>query len=142
MPAATTPSSGILCLLKVNTGTPEIPVYTSVGAQRNATLKMDGKEIDVTSKDSGGWEENVPGTKSWAIDCDGLYMDGDAAQTELEDAYMAGDQIMVNVVTPSGRLYAGTATITSLEIAAPHDKEMTNKVSLKGSGALTPTPAV
>lgn len=142
MPAATKPSTGVDALLKVNTGTDASPVWTAVGAQRNATLKVNNKPVDITSKDGNGWEANISGLSSWGVDCDGLYIDGDAAQQLLETAILTQAYITIELLMPSGKMYAGEGAITSWEVDAPHDKELGYKLSIQGNGALTATPAV
>ena len=44
------PSDGVDFLLKVNTGTAEIPVWTVIGGQRGATLSLTAEQIDASNK--------------------------------------------------------------------------------------------
>ena len=62
--------SGITFLLRVNTGTAGSPSYTTIAAQRSATLNRSAETIDVTTKDSNRWTESIYGNREWSIDAD------------------------------------------------------------------------
>jgi TP901-1 family phage major tail protein len=128
--------SGVDFLVKVNTGTEASPVWTTVGGQRNATLNLDSDAIDVTSKDSNGWHEEIVGISNWSIEFDGLILEDDAGYLELEEAYMNKTLVMVQLATPAGKTYTGKARIT-LSIEGPYDGEATVSGTLTGSGQLT-----
>lgn len=128
--------SGVNFLIKVNTGTESAPVWTIVGGQRNATLNKSTETIDVTSKDSGGWTESIPGRRSWSIEFDGLLILGDAALEALQTAWEQGQQVLVQYTTPDGRAETGLATLTALNIEAGHGGPATAKGTLTGTGAI------
>lgn len=120
----------------MNTGTVETPVWTAVGGQRNATLNMGTATVDTTSKDSSGWEENLPGLRNWNVEFDGLFVEDDDGLAALEDAFMSGKQVQVQVATPAGITYEGTATLTDFSYEGPYEGEATASGTLTGSGAL------
>lgn len=130
---------GVSVLLKVNTGTDLLPVWTAVGGQRGATLNRSADTIETTSKDSTGYKSYAYGFKDWSIDADGLLVTDDAGYGELEDAFIAGTTIKVDVVMASGDKYSGDVIITDFPIEAPYDDMTTYSVTLQGSGALTKT---
>jgi len=138
MPAVT----GVTFLIQVNTGTETSPTWTAVGGQRGATLNRSVDEADVTSKGSLGWHEGIPTIKTWSIDFDGLVVEDDAAYKLLEAAYMDGEILQVEVVTPAGNKYSGNAFLTDFSIDAPYDDAMTYSGTLQGTGPLTLTPEV
>ncbi|MEB6213526.1 phage major tail protein, TP901-1 family [Enterococcus casseliflavus] len=127
---------GIDFLVKVNTGTTELPNYVSVAGQRGASLSRDAETMDSTSKDSQGWNENLSGFKSWSIDSDGLLVEDDAGYLALEDAYMEGEPVIISLTTASGNKYEGKAIVTSLPLDAPYDDLATYEVTFTGTGAL------
>ena len=88
----------------------------TVGSQRNASLKMDGKEIDVSDKTTGGWDTMIVGNRSWAIDCEAILLDSDAGQDAIEAAFLAGTQVSVAIAVGARGTYSGTASIVSLEM--------------------------
>lgn len=127
---------GIDFLVKVNTGTAEVPEYTAVGAQRGASLSLSGEVLDKTSKQSDGWTESLSGMKSWSISTDGLLILDDAGYLALETAYMNGENVVVQMHTKSGALYEGQAIITTIDLDAPYDDLASYSVELTGAGAL------
>lgn len=132
--AATT---GVDFLIKVNTGTTQSPVWTSVGGQRGATLSMTTAEADTTNKDSDGWHEGLPTIRSWSISGDGLIIETDTGFGELLDAYINNTQVSVQLATAGTKKYSGLATLTDFSYDAPYDGEATCSYTLTGSGALT-----
>lgn len=128
--------SGVDFLVKINTGTDAAPVWTTVGGQKGATLNLGGKDIDITSKDSAGWEEHLVGPRNWKISFDAMYVEDDAGYIALENAYMNGSIVMVALTTPSGKKYSGKATVT-LDLDAPSDNAAGLKGTLNGTGPLT-----
>ncbi len=128
---------GVAFLIKANTGTEAAPVWTTVGGQRNGTLKMSMDTVDVTSKDSNGWTERLAGNRDWSIDFDALLIEGDAGLSQLESAYLGQKKVQVQFVTPLGAKYQGDAFLTDFNYEAPYDGEATASGTLTAAGALT-----
>lgn len=129
-------------LVKVNTGTAELPVWTAVGSQRDAKLNRDMGTVDVSTKSSGGWEESMAGNRSWSIEANALYVPDDTAYEALEDAWDARSTVHVQVEEANGDTYDGDAYITSFPKSFPNSPEaVTIDVTFKGTGALTRTEA-
>lgn len=127
--------AGVDVLLKVMVGA----VQTVIGGQSGATLNRGTNIIDVTSKDAGGWEESVAGVKNWSIDCDGFLVESDAALKALEDAWVAGSKLKVEIALPSGKKYSGDILIEDFPHDFPQDDAVSFSLSLKGTGVLTIT---
>ena len=132
---------GVDFLVKLNTGTKELPSYVTVAGQRGSSLSRDAETMDVTSKDSDGWNESIAGFKSWAIDADGLLTEDDAGFLALEEAYMEGETVLISLTTPSGGKYEGNAIITSFPLDASYDDVATYEVSFTGTGKLNKVSA-
>lgn len=133
--------TGVDFVINVNTGTVELPTWTLVAGQRNATLTMSTDEVDITSKNSNGWHEGLPSIRSWSIEFDALLIEDDDGLAAIEDAFMNGTQVQVQIVTPAGNKYDGNATLTDFSYEGPYDGEATASGTLTGSGALTKTAA-
>jgi TP901-1 family phage major tail protein len=131
-----TKAKGIDFLVMVNTGTDELPVYTQIAGQRGATLNRSQELIDSTSKGSTS-KENEIGFKEWSIESDGLFVVDDVAFGALEDAFMTGEKVKVQLATPNGTKYEGMAIITDLPLEVPYDDMATWSVSLTGDGELS-----
>lgn len=133
---------GKLFLIKANTGTAETPDYTKVLGQRGGTLSVGTDTTDTTNKDGGNWSENRPTYNNWSVSLDGLLKETDPALSQLRTEQVAGNQVLVQAEMPNGDIYEGLATITTFDIEAPHDDEVTYSIELTGSGELTFTPSV
>ncbi|ABB15446.1 phage tail tube protein [Carboxydothermus hydrogenoformans] len=129
---------GVDFLLYVNTSTdPATPTWVLVGGQKGATLNLSNDGIDVTTKDSNGWKEEVPGFNSWSIDFEGLALESDNGLSAIETAYMNRQTIKVKLEMPSGTTYTGNARIEKFSYDGPHDDPVNVKGTLAGTGALT-----
>lgn len=117
-------------------------VFVKVGGQRGATLNRSADTLETTSKDSDGFKEFESAFKEWSIDADGLYVTDDIGFQALEDSFMNGTKLKVQLATPSGEQYEGMAVITDLPIEAPYDDMATYSVTLQGSGKLEKKQAV
>lgn len=127
---------GIDVLIKINTGTDELPKMEKVGGQRGATLNRSADTLESTSKDSEGFKAFEYSFKEWGVDADGLLVDGDEAFEALEDAYMNDKKVEIQMALPSGTVYSGLALLTDFPIEAPYDDLATYSVSFTGAGKL------
>ncbi|WJE54847.1 phage major tail protein, TP901-1 family [Bacillus cereus] len=108
-----------------------------LAGQRNATLSRSAETVDATSKDTAGfWKESLAGFKEWSIDCDGAFVESDAAYGLLETAFLNSENVNVYIELPSGTKYKGNSTITDFSLEFPYDDLVTYSISLQGSGAL------
>ena len=130
-------------LLKINTGTAAVPVWTTIGGQRGASLKRTADEIDVSDKVSGGWKAVKAGLRSWGIDLDGLVVLSDVGLQALEQGFMEGVEINVLLLYPDGTVQTGWGSVTDFSLDTPHDGEATLKGTIGGNGELTVrTPSI
>ena len=106
-----------------------------LGGQQGATLTRQAKMIDITNKINGEWAENLAGTKSWSILCQGLYISNDKSFGLLEEAFMNNTPITV-ALTVGEKQLIGNALITDFPLSAVFNKEFKYNVRLLGTGAL------
>ncbi|MFK7695406.1 phage tail tube protein [Paenibacillus sp. HJGM_3] len=114
--------------------------YSAVGEMRDATLSISNGEIDVTSFDSSGWAEYIPGLKEWEVDTEGLYVYADAGQSALYNALVNNTVVKVRLLpknTTGQTGYQGDAFITSWEVNNTTDDAVSISASFRGTGALT-----
>lgn len=121
--------------LKVNTGTEGSPVWTKVGGQKDATFDRGTSTIDVTDKDSSGWEENLPGTRNWSISFDAFLIEDDAGFLEIEGAHDDNLQKQFQIITPT-HTYMGKATVEGLSFAGPDGDASVVSFTLHGTSSL------
>lgn len=129
---------GVDIIIMIEDTTPG--TYVAVAGQRNATLSEERETLDITSKDStNAASEFDYGGYSWTISCDGVYIPTDTKYTKLRDAIRNRTKVKVRVNeagTPVKTL-SGDALVTSSELEAPYDGEVTYSVELQGTGTLT-----
>jgi len=135
------PSDGVDFLIKVNTGTAEVPVWTTIGGQRGATLSLTAAQIDASNKQSGAWTTSVPGLLSWSIDADAVLLTDvsgltvDAGRAKLMSCFTNRELVHVRYARKDGSKFQGCAAITDLSEESPHDGAATFKITLNGTGA-------
>ena len=111
---------------------------TPIAGSTENSMSVNGETIDVTTKDSLGWKEILPGLRSWGFKGSGKF--DDAASFGFSDLFamfLAGVAVQVRFsFEDSGDPYwYGEAVLTSLELTAPMEKEVTFSYSLEGSEA-------
>ncbi len=120
----------------------------AVAGQQGLTINRDKDTIEVTSKDSQGWKQNIVGFKEWSIDNDGVYVRDHESHKLMKEAFDGDDPVLIKVTNQKAKtdLFGGLALVTSYPIEAPYDDAVTYTVTLTGTGALvdledTPSPA-
>lgn len=110
----------------------------AVAGQQGLTINRDKDTIEVTSKDSEGWKQNIVGFKEWSIDNDGVYVRDHASHKLLKDVFEGDDPILIKVTNQKTKtdMFGGLALLTSYPIDAPYDDAVTYTISLTGTGAL------
>lgn len=106
-----------------------------LGGQQNASLIRQTAAIDITNKINGEWTENLAGTKSWSVQCNGLYVIDDKGFEKLEEAFMNNTKISV-LISIGQKKYEGEALLIDFPLAAVFDKEFKYNLRLMGTGAL------
>lgn len=136
----------------------ELGVYVGgvlVAYSTNATLNVNHSTRSTTSKESGGWEDNMEGLRNWDVSCDALYAWLDPAGSAISNktlsdlftGYLATrtsfDLTFGNTSATAGNTkYTGTAWLTSASLTAPLEDTSTFSVSFQGSGPLVQAIAV
>jgi predicted secreted protein len=128
--------------LVVLVGTEVIAHATSCSLSVSADLP------DATTKQSGGWAEEIAGLRSWSLTTDGL-----ATVEPTSTNYSVGDifsalngrtKVTVKFTTANGSTpitgdlyWYGDAFVESLDVTADMESPVTYSVSFTGSGLLT-----
>lgn len=116
----------------------------AVAGQQGLSYHMEAETSEAQTKDeNGGWGVVFPGIKSWTADIDGLYVFDDAGRKKLVNAMMNDKYVCLMIckreTTDGGVKYTpirkGLALMTSDDIEAPNDDNMTYSSSFTGSGA-------
>ncbi|HEV2071104.1 MAG TPA: phage tail tube protein [Acidimicrobiales bacterium] len=123
-------------LVRVNTGTEAVPVWTVVGSQRDATVSRSLDTIDVSNKDSRN-RRVKPGRYSVEITFDHLYVPGAAELQALKNAMLNATwtQIQEFVKGVAGKIYGGY--VTGHEESFPDMGEAVVSCTFTGDGPET-----
>lgn len=131
--------NGVDYLLGIQRGEEFIPA----AGQTETSIKRSAEAVDITTKDSNGWEEAEAGIKSWETSTDGLVViDENNGYEIIEDAYMAGEKITIKVSRKAstqngkGKIYTGKCIITGLDDKFGQKDKVSYSISLKGTGPL------
>lgn len=106
-----------------------------LGGQQGAILNRQAEIIDITNKIKTDWAENLTGTKSWNIICNGLYVIDDNSFLLLEEAFVNNQSIEITINLGERQL-KGKALITDFPLTAMFNKEFKYNLKLLGTGPL------
>jgi len=76
-------------IIYYNSGTYGVPTWVELTNVRDVSLNLEMGEIDVTTRASGGWTENVPGLLTSSVDFGMLWDNDDAGFTAVREAFFA-----------------------------------------------------
>lgn len=108
----------------------------------SASLKVNVEMMPATTKDSAGWDEALPGKKSWSIDGSFFYVNAEASNKDFKDildAITAKTLLSVafRMSTTGTRQYTGSCYIESADLSAGVEENTTYSTNLRGTGTLT-----
>ena len=112
-----------------------------IGGATSHTLNINADLPDATTKDAGGWAENIHGLRDWSVDVDAL-SDPDNPVDGPDIAGLILERTEVTVTgTGGGYTYTGTAKIGTYSETADMENPVSFTVSFTGNGELTFTPS-
>ena len=107
----------------------------ALGGQQGASFSRQASIINITNKINGEWEENLTGTKSWSITCNGLYIINSHSLDQLEDAFFNNTPIEVSF-SIGGKEYSGMGLVVDFPVSAVFNTEFKYSVKVLGTGEL------
>lgn len=126
-------------IIKVNTGTPTVPVWTVVGKQSGLKISEKVGVIDGSGKEDG--ERVVEGGRYEAtLTLDALYVPTDAAYTALRTAFRSAALTKVQTIVSGTAKEHADALISGMDGDFPDQGSATISVTLEVSGAWTTEP--
>lgn len=133
------PSTGIINATNVKLYVGDVLVAHCTNAQMSISVEMMG----ATTKDSAGWEESIPGRKSWSMSGDFFYTNL-ISSVEFNDFYAAianKTKLTVSFTTRTvgDDQYGGSCYVESAELSAGVEDNASYSITLKGTGALSKT---
>ena len=126
----------------VYAGTTKVAYATSASISINHNLR------DTSTKDSGGWRDQLEGQRDWEVSVEGMLiftnLDGSAITgltiNELYSSYIAtrtSFTLKFSTEVSGDIKWSGTAFLTSLSADTPNEDSSTWSGSFSGSGTLT-----
>lgn len=132
-----TAQSGKDIYIQDGTGTGAI----ALGGQQSASLSVNGKTVDVTSRDSSGYREMLSGGGITSVDLsgNGIITDGTFV-TDLLNRSIARTLNPYTITFSNGDKIAGSFQLTKFEAKGQHDGVQEYSLQLESSGSMTVTP--
>lgn len=142
----TNKTTGLKCLVLIKQTNAK---YIPLAGQRGASISRSAETVDVTSKDDGLWASSIAGYRSWSIDVDGAWIEGDAMLKAVDDAFKNGTPLEIAIfmnLERSGQgdsatftakeKYEGEVYVTDFSFDLPYDDLTSYSMTLQGTGEL------
>ena len=120
---------------------------TKIGYATSASISMNHSLRDASTKESGGWREQLEGQRDFEVSVEGMVIfttSGgaitDITMDELYSTYIATRTeftILFSTDVAGDQEWTGQAFMTSLSMDAPNEDSSTWSASFSGTGALT-----
>lgn len=127
-------TAGFNCILYAESTTPPNQV---IAKARDVELSANGEVIDISTRDSDGWKEHIPGLKEWELSMDELWVATDTALQALRSAFLNSTLLYVKIVDAGGYGFSGSGYLTSMKRGEPLTGAVSFPCTLKGTGALS-----
>lgn len=121
-------------LLKIHDGS----AFVTVAGLRSRQIAFNTETVDVTHAESAGrWRELLAGAgvKRAAISGSGVFKDA-ASDALIRQSFFDGAVQSAQLLVPDFGTLTGPFQISSLEIAAEHDREVTFDIALESAGEI------
>jgi len=110
---------------------------STIGGINEASITLNGETIDVTTFLSGGFVKKIRGLTSADLSLSGFTIPSDTEQIELITAFLAGDDVTLQVLFDGTVGYEGDFLSSSIDQGSTVSGEVTFSVSLESNGAIT-----
>lgn len=132
--------AGWNCQLVIGTGA----AARVVGKARDVELSAQRNSIDITTRDSNGWKEFVPGLFEFELSVDQLWVPDDAALILLRDAFLNGTSVAIKIEDVNSKADTTWAALTAYLTNVYRKPTVPNGLRYKctragTSGAVEPT---
>ena len=114
----------------------------AIAKATSCSISISGETRDTSHKDIGtgagaGWSGAEYGKKAWEGSCSALFAEADTFET-LWTAFKDSTKLAVEFSTDvaGSKMFSGNAVITSLEMQADDNEDVTYSISFTGDGEL------
>ena len=112
----------------------------SITKMESWKLNLKSNEVDTTSFDSDGWEENEVTTKAWEVSMEGTFNKGDSTgQKALLISFAKGENLPISLYTDKDSEvadFSGNVRITSVDVETAVKDKIKISIKCKGNGKL------
>ncbi len=116
--------------------------YALVGGFRSNGIEITENPVEVTTKESGGFQELLSGASYRSINLNGSgVFVSDAAFAEVHGHVMAGTHPDCEIIVPGHGTYTGKFFISNLSMGGEHNGQVTYTIALQNAGVVTFTAA-
>ena len=132
-----TAQKGSAFLLKIGDGA-QPPSYETVAGLRTTQLSINGDNVVVTHKQSGGWRDLLSGagTRSVSVSAAGIFL-GSTAETSVRNHALAGSIEDYELSFEDGSRMQGKFLVQRLDYAGDFNGERNYTLQLESSGPVT-----
>lgn len=125
---------GSAFLLKIGNGASTVS-YATIAGMRTTQISVNGEAVNITSKDSGGWRQLLPGAgvRSVSVSGAGIFT-GSAAEMRLRNNALGGAIDDYELSFESGERLRGKFLVTRLDYAGDYNGERNYTLGLESSG--------
>lgn len=135
-----TKTRGIEIFVSVNTGTYDSPVWTKLGGQKDGSPNFARGKIDVTDKDSAGWDEFLPANRSLTVDFDCFMEEAEPGQVKvLADGFFADNTPLDLLVDTKLSAFRGYFQFTKAGVKSSEKDAAMIAFGLEATGVVTQT---
>lgn len=108
-----------------------------IASTKSWSLELSLDTLETTAL-GDAWKKYIAGLKEWSASCEGDYaINSDTTgQKALQDAYLNGSEVTIELYVDSSNYYTGKAYISSLSIEDPVDDVVSFSCEFTGNGAL------
>ena len=121
---------------------------TKIAYATTASISINHNLRDTSTKDSGGWRDQLEGQRDWEVSVDGMliFVDGSGGAiggltaNELYSSYIASRtefELKFSTEVAGDIKWSGNAFMTSLSMDTPNEDSSTWSASFSGTGVLT-----
>ena len=121
---------------------------TKIAYATTASISINHNLRDTSTKDSGGWRDQLEGQRDWEVSVDGMliFVDGSGGAiagltaNELYSSYIATRtefELKFSTEEAGDIKWTGNAFMTSLSMDTPNEDSSTWSASFSGTGTLT-----
>jgi len=131
-------------VVKFGTGATSGATMDSVYCSTTCSLTINNEALNATCKDSGSWQGNIAGIRSWEVTTDGLYNPTASAGGFIDISDLILDDNNVAYVQfgqtgGSETIWSGATMLTTCSLTGDIEETSSWSASFAGNGALSKT---